>query len=163
MILILLGTIKYSFVRILKEIETLKKSGVLNDEIVAQIGHTKFKSSLISTFDFKSKEELDKLIIKADIVISHSGTGSAISVLSHKTKLILAPRYSDFQEHSDDHQLDLAQKFKDLGYASVFLNKNNLLDVINKTYSSNFLEFKSNSQNSVMFVDELIKNTFKTS
>lgn len=163
MILILLGTIKYSYKRILNEIEILKKSGVLHEKIVAQIGHTKFKSSFINTFDFKSKAELDKLIIEADIVISHSGTGSAISVLKHKKKLILAPRYSALQEHSDDHQLDLALKFKELGYASVYLNYDNLLDVISYTYQSDFLEFKSNSQNSVRFVDALIKDSFKIS
>lgn len=163
MILILLGTIKYSFKRILNELEILKTSGLLNEEIVAQIGHTKFKSTAINTFDFKSKQEIDKLILKANIVISHSGTGSAISVLRLNTKLILAPRYSDLKEHSDNHQLDLAQKFKDLNYCSVYFKNDNLLDVINKTYSNNFLEYKSNSLKSIVFVDELIKDTLKIS
>jgi UDP-N-acetylglucosamine transferase subunit ALG13 len=43
-------------------------------------------------------------VVRADVVISHSGVGSAIRVLELGKTPILVPREARFDEHVDDHQ-----------------------------------------------------------
>ena len=76
MILILLGTQDAPFTRILNEVEKNILNGKIKDEVIAQKGSTKFSSDLIKTFDFIPKEEMQKLIKRADLIITHGGVGT---------------------------------------------------------------------------------------
>lgn len=77
MILVTLGTQKQSFKRLLDYIE---KSNI-EEEIIVQAGYTKYESKKMKIMDFVSYEEMDNLINKADIIITHGGTGSIIGPL----------------------------------------------------------------------------------
>ena len=72
MILVTLGTQKEPFTRLLDYIENSN----IDDEIIVQAGHTKYNSKKMKMFDFVSYEEMQKYIDKADLVITHGGTGS---------------------------------------------------------------------------------------
>ena len=147
MILVTLGTQKQSFKRLLDYIE---KSNI-KDEIIVQAGHTKYKSKKMNIVDFFSFDEMEKLIDKADIIITHGGTGSIIGPLKKGKKVIVCSRLKKYGEHIDDHQQELIEIFKDEGYI-LELNENNDLDSLlkeikmfkPKIYQSNTNKFKEN-------------------
>ena len=63
--------------------------------------------------------ELDRRMRAADVVIGHSGTGTALAALSAGKVPILSPRSVEHGEHVDRHQYDLAAFLADRGLAVV--------------------------------------------
>lgn len=114
MIFITLGTQKQSFKRLLDEIESCKILD--NEEIVAQIGYTKFISQKIKTIDFLETEEFNKYIQNSEFVITHGGVGSIFDALLKDKKVIAMPRLKKYNEHIDDHQIEICEKLASLGY-----------------------------------------------
>ena len=76
MILVMLGTQNNSFHRLLEEIDNLIEKGIIKEEVVVQAGHTKYESRNMKIFSLVPLEELEKLIEKADLIITHGGVGS---------------------------------------------------------------------------------------
>lgn len=111
MIFITLGNQNFQFERLLKKVEELILNGTITGTVVAQVGYTRFKSKYIQTVDFLSKEDFIDCIDKSDFVISHAGTGSIISCITRNKKVIVAPRLKKYQEHIDNHQLEILQAF----------------------------------------------------
>jgi len=114
MIFITLGTQKQSFKRLLDEIESCKILD--NEEIVAQIGYTKFVSEKIKTIDFLETDEFNKYIQNSEFVITHGGVGSIFDALLKDKKVIAMPRLKKYNEHIDDHQIEICDKLASLGY-----------------------------------------------
>ena len=111
MILVMLGTQNNSFHRLLEEIDDLINKGIINDEVVVQAGHTKYKSKNMKIFSLIPLEELEELIEKADLIITHGGVGSIISSLKKGKKVIAVPRLHEYQEHVNNHQKEIVETF----------------------------------------------------
>ena len=58
MILVLLGTQDKPFLRLLKMVSKEIDKGNIKEKVVAQTGYTTFSNEKITTFDFKSKDEI---------------------------------------------------------------------------------------------------------
>ncbi len=123
LILVLLGTQKQSFKRLLDYVENIS----YKEEIVVQRGYTKYESKKMKMFDFISYDELEEYVKVAHLIITHGGTGSIISSLQNNKKVIACARLKKYQEHVDDHQLELVSIFAKEGYI-LELNENNELD-----------------------------------
>lgn len=116
MILVLLGTQNNSFYRLLEEVEKNIKNGTINEEVIVQAGYTKFQSDNMKIFDLISKEQLEQLQEKADLIITHGGVGSIITSIKQDKKVIAVPRMHDYGEHVNNHQLDIVRTFNEEGY-----------------------------------------------
>jgi len=116
MILIIAGTQTKQFERLFKVVDNAIQKGIINDDVVAQLGYTKFKSPNMKTFDFIEETELNKYIKKADLIVSHGGIGSITSSIKADKKVFAMARLEKFKEHKNDHQLQIVNKFHDLGY-----------------------------------------------
>ena len=68
MIVILLGTQKYSFHRLLEEVQRCIDNGTIKQEVIVQAGGTQFFSKEMKIFTLIEQNELEKLIEKADII-----------------------------------------------------------------------------------------------
>ena len=112
LILVTLGTQKQPFTRLLDKIEHSN----IKDEIVVQAGHTKYTSNKMQIFDFIDYETMENLIKKADIVITHGGTGSIVGPLSKEKKVIALPRLQKYGEHVDNHQTEIIEAFSKMDY-----------------------------------------------
>lgn len=150
MVLVTLGTQKEQFNRLLDYIENSK----IRDKIVVQAGHTKYQSKKMEIFDFIPYEEMEKYIKKADYVITHAGTGSILMPLKEGKKVIACARLSKYDEHVDDHQLQIVDVFKNENYL-LELNENvNLDDLIEQLKNFNPKKYKSNTKK---FIKQLKK------
>ena len=120
---------EYKFPRLLNIIDELCEEGTIKGEdVIAQIGYTDYKPCNYKAFDMTSDEEFKSLVDKADIVITHAGTGSVTYALKAQKKVIIFPRQFRYNEHLDDHQLELAKLFTDKGYALSAMDKVELRD-----------------------------------
>ena len=115
MILVMLGTQNNDFHRLLYEIEKNIENGNINEEVVVQAGFTKYKSDKMKIFSMTSKENLEDLIKRADLIITHAGVGSIEMSLEHNKKVIAVPRLKKYGEHVNDHQKDIEDEFNRKG------------------------------------------------
>lgn len=116
MILVLLGTQNNSFHRLLEEIDRLIEKNIITDEVIVQSGYTKYNSKNMKIFELISKEELNKLQDKADLIITHGGVGSIISSIKKDKKVIAVPRLHEYNEHVNNHQKEIIKLFNEKGY-----------------------------------------------
>lgn len=116
MILVLLGTQNNSFHRLLEEIERLIQNQVIREKVIVQAGYTKYTSENMKILDFVSKEELEELQRKADLIITHGGVGSILLSITKDKKVIAIPRLHEYGEHVNDHQKEIVELFHKKGY-----------------------------------------------
>lgn len=152
MIFVTLGTQNFNFIRLLKAVENAIEKRVIQEKVVAQIGNNKFQSDTIECIPFLDKETFNTYMDEAHFVISHAGTGSIISALKKRKKIIVGARLSEFDEHIDDHQLEILDTFAKMDLI-IPLNRNlddledkiiNLQNYDLKTFVSNSKQFNSN-------------------
>lgn len=150
MIFVTVGTHEQGMDRLLIELDRLIENKIIEDEVIAQIGYSKYRPKNYEYRELIGYDEMDELVKKADIVITHGGPGSIFHAIHYKKVPIVVPRNPTFNEHIDDHQilftrrLDEEKKIigvyeiKDLG--KLIVNYETLIEKC--TYnSSNKLEF----------------------
>ena len=116
MIFITLGTQSPDFSRCLRMFEELIDKYNITDEVVAQIGHTKYTSTKIKLIDFVGEVEYKELINKATVIITHAGSGALFNSINYKKKVIAVARLKKYSEMIDDHQIELVSKLSEMGY-----------------------------------------------
>lgn len=154
MILVTMGTQKQPFTRLLDMIENSN----IKDEIIVQAGFTKYESKKMKIFDFIDYEEMNKLVDRADVIITHGGTGSIVTPLKKGKKVIACPRLKKYGEHVDDHQEQIVSVFADEGYILSINDGDNLDELIKKIKKKKMTKFKSNSENFIKLIKEEIDN-----
>lgn len=158
MILVLLGTQNKPFGRLLKAISREIKNGNIKDKVVAQTGCTVYKDENIEMFDYKPKEEINELINKASIIITHGGVGTIIECLNLGKKVIVAPRLSKYKEHTNNHQLQITKEFHEKGYILPLYKFSDLADVLVQIKKFESKKYESNSENFCNKIKEYIDN-----
>jgi len=108
-IFVSVGTHPQSFDRLMKALDELLGSGKLKAEVFAQSGSCAHKPKHFSAKPFLSQEEYDKWMREASVVIAHGGAGTIINALLLGKPVVVVPRLEKFSEHTNDHQLDLAE------------------------------------------------------
>lgn len=161
MILVALGTQDKSFTRILKELDRLKDKGFIKEEIIAQTGYTKYNSKNIKTFDYINEKDFNKYYEKASLIITHGGVGSIIKGLEHNKVVIAVPRLSKYDEHENDHQLQIVEEFYNTGYILKCIEMEDLEKVIKDSKKFKPKKFKSNNSNMVKLIDNYIEKDIK--
>ena len=83
------------------------------------------------------KKELEKLVEKSDLIITHAGIGSIEMALEKNKKVIAVPRLKKYGEHVNDHQKDIEEKFSENGWIIGIKDVAELENAIKK--SKNFI------------------------
>lgn len=105
MIFITVGTHEQGLDRLLKEVDYLIEEGAIKEEVFAQIGYSKYKPKHYDYKDMIGYNEMDELVKKSDIVITHGGPASIFHPIQYGKIPIVVPRNSKFNEHVDNHQI----------------------------------------------------------
>lgn len=142
LILVTLGTQFEPFDRLLKELDKQD----LNEEIIVQAGHTKFESNKMRILDFIPYEEMNDLVDKARIIITHGGTGSIVEPLKKGKVIIGCARLEKYGEHVDDHQTELVSIFSDEGYILELKDGENLSGVLKQAETFVPRKYESNTE-----------------
>jgi UDP-N-acetylglucosamine transferase subunit ALG13 len=96
-----------SFDRLIKKMDYIAPK--LKDEVIMQIASSKYIPTSTRYYRYLSYEECINCFKKSRLIIGHCGSGTAINAINFGVPLIAVPRISKFAEHSDDHQIELAE------------------------------------------------------
>ncbi len=103
-IVVTVGTTEtYGFRRLIERMCAIIPRGV---DVLWQTGATDTSGLPISARPSVPTEELVDAVQKADVVVAHAGTGSALAALEAGKCPVLVPRRVRWAEHVDDHQMD---------------------------------------------------------
>jgi UDP-N-acetylglucosamine transferase subunit ALG13 len=110
MILITAGTEKFPFNRLMHWVDLLLQDDLFGEEeVVVQYGTCTFLPGGAKVYRLLREQDFQNLVLRARLVIAHCGEGTVLLLDSMETPFLLIPRSQRYQEHVDDHQVELAQ------------------------------------------------------
>lgn len=108
MIFVTVGTAR-DFERLVKKADELGKKY----KIVIQRGQTKYRPRNCKYFDFIiDRDRFLRYIKMAEVVVTHAGVGTIINSLTERKPTVVVPRRKMFNEHKNDHQMDIARELE---------------------------------------------------
>lgn len=152
LIFVTLGTQDKQFTRLLDAVEKLNT----DEEIIVQAGSTSYNSKKMKIYQYLSKDVMNDYMKKARVVISHAGVGTIINGLKLHKKMIVAARLKKYNEHVNDHQLQILNTFAKEEYIIPLNNYEELENLLMKDFKPK--EFLSNKENFNKCLEEKINN-----
>ena len=159
MILVILGTQDKDFSRLLKAVEKQIINGNIKEEVIVQAGQTKYESKYMKIFDLLPTPEFNKLMDKADLIITHGGVGSILYGIKKNKKIIAAARLSKYKEHHNDHQKQIIDEFVKQGYILELSDFDKLDELLEKVKKFKPKRFVSNTKNMIKLIENYIEDT----
>lgn len=107
------------FDRLVRSVGELKAAGDIPESVIIQTGEGGSRpvgAEVVETLPF---DEVQSLLVRADIVVCHGGTGSLITALRQGCRTIAMPRLFELGEHYDNHQAEITQAFAARGLIQV--------------------------------------------
>ena len=148
MIFVTVGTHYQGFERLIKNVDNLVDKGKLEENVVIQIGYSKYIPKNCKWFRFVDPEDFVNFCKKSNLVITHAGIGSIVIPLKLKKLVIVVPRYKKFNEHTDDHQLQITRELEKEEKIIAVYDINNLEEAIIKANS--FLSSKLKKKSKIL-------------
>jgi UDP-N-acetylglucosamine transferase subunit ALG13 len=134
MIFVTVGTL-FSFERLINAVDDAVGNGLIDEEVFAQIGPCQTKPKHLKYVEMLDKKGYDEMVKNATGLISHAGIGSITLALYHNKPLLVMPRMARYNEHVNDHQVDTARKFEELGHVLVAYEASELVPKIKQIKS----------------------------
>lgn len=158
MILVTLGTQDKSFKRLLDAIQKQIDLGNIKDRVVVQAGCTKYESKDMEIFDLIDRDKFSELIKDCDLMITHGGVGSILTGLKNNKKIIVAPRLKEYKEHTNNHQLEIIEKFSDASLILPLYDFDKLDEVLKEVKKFKPQKYVSNTNNMIKLIEDYIDN-----
>lgn len=158
MIFITLGSQKFQFDRLLIAVDKLVETGMINEKIFAQTGYSDYTPVNYEYKAFLDRNEFALWEARADLIITHGGTGAIIGAVKNGKKVIAVPRRVEYGEHVDNHQFQIVRQFRDLDLICECDDCDKLEEAINYCKLKNFKPYRSNTQAVISEIDKYIEN-----
>lgn len=156
MIFVTVGSQKFQFNRLLKEVDELIEKEIIKDEVFAQIGVSDYKPKNYEYVNFMSQNDFGEKIDESDMIITHAGTGIIVNSIKKGKKVVAIPRLSKYQEHVDDHQMQLIKEFEELNLIEPVYEINELKNAIEKAKNKKYNRYISNINLIINSIKEFI-------
>jgi len=153
MIFVTVGSQKFPFDRLLKAVDQLPA----DYDVFAQTGYSSYLPQNYAYQRFLDRDAFAEYIEKADIIITHAGTGAIMSAVKKGKKVIAVPRLKEYGEHVDDHQTQIVEE----------LGKQNILcpcmdmdieKAIRYAQETEFTKWQSDRDQFIESIDEFIRD-----
>lgn len=119
------------------------------EEIVVQTGYTAYKYKNISkVFDFCTKDEMQKYIDRASLMIMQGGWGAISEAMEKGKKMVVVPRH-DKTEHIHD-QFQLVRKLDSMGCVIGVFDEKDLPSAIEKAKVHTFRQIEKGNAESLI-------------
>jgi UDP-N-acetylglucosamine transferase subunit ALG13 len=118
------------FERLVREMD--KVAGRIDEEVIMQIGGTKYIPLKAKHFGFGTEDQVKLLCQKARIVVTHGGVGTILNVLQEGATVVVVPRLEKYDEAIDDHQLVFVQELEKKGRITAVYDVESLEQVLRK-------------------------------
>ena len=156
MIFVTLGSQKFQFNRLLKEIDRLIEAKEIDEEVFAQTGYSDYIPQNYNYKNFLDRDEFREIMNKCDKVITHGGTGAIIGAVKQGKKVIAIPRLKCYGEHVDNHQIEIVEQFSNMNLISKVDNVSDICKIIKYIDNKEFNSYFSNTQNIIKSIENFI-------
>lgn len=154
MIFASLGTMDMPFRRMAKAVDEFASH--CDEEVIVQTGYTDYDYQHAHAFKFCTKDEMQKYIADADILILQGGWGAISEAMEQRKRMVVMPRH-DKTEHIHD-QFQLVEKLDAMGCVIAVLDEKDLPEAIERAKIYDFKQMKKgNAENTIR---EALKNWF---
>lgn len=126
MIFVTVGSQKFQFNRLLMKVDELVEKQIIQDTVFAQTGYCDYIPRLFEHTAFMETDVFADMESKADLVITHGGTGAILGAVKKGKKVIAVPRLKKYKEHVDDHQIQILEEFDRMGIVKACYKLNDL-------------------------------------
>lgn len=157
MIFITLGSQKFQFNRLLKEIDELIENGTITDTVFAQTGYSDYCPAHFSYEKFLDRDTFAAKIKESTLVITHGGTGAIINAVKQGKKVIAVPRLAQYGEHVDDHQIQMIEQFNEMDIICACMDTKQLAECIRFAEAHSFRPYQSNTHNIIASISEYLE------
>lgn len=123
MIFVTVGTHEQQFDRLVRKVDELKESGVLEDEVVVQTGYSTFHPDHCRWKQWFDYDEMCECMEKARIIVTHGGPASFLPPIRLGKMPVVVPRQKQYAEHVNDHQVEFTEAVREMG-AGIILTEN---------------------------------------
>lgn len=156
MIFVSVGSQKFQFNRLLEKLDELVTKNIIQEEIIAQTGVSSYVPKNYKNIPFLDREEFSQYVDQCTTMITHGGTGAIIGAVKKGKKVIAVPRLAQFQEHVDDHQLQLIHQFDELNLICPCYKMEELGNVYQNLSHMTFQPYVSNTKVIVESIDDYL-------
>lgn len=156
MIFVCVGSREYQFNRLLKALDDLVSKGMVPEKIVAQIGQSEYKPKNYEWYRYIDRDDFKNYQSKANLIISHAGTGALVGALKLEKQVIAVPRLAKYGEHIDDHQLQISGVLAGEGYLREVLDMETLGDAIAEAYREPIVKKFDKPSNVVNIIEDFL-------
>ena len=104
----------------------------LDGEVVVQYGHNDPPAGVSQAVAFMPFDVLNDHMRRADVVITHAGVGSVLCAREAGHVPVVVPRLHRYDEHVDDHQLELVAALGVGGHIVPVMDMAELPDAVQK-------------------------------
>lgn len=150
------GSQKFQFNRLLREIDNLVEQKKIAEEVFAQTGYSDYIPKNYKYKSFLNRDEFNEVMGQSDKVITHGGTGSIIVAVKKGKKVIAIPRLEKYGEHVDDHQLQIIREFTSMNFITSIIDIEDLEKFISNLKFLNFKSYVSNTNNIIASIENFI-------
>ena len=158
MIFVTLVTQDKLFTRLLRDIDNEIKKGHIKEKVIVQAGITKYETNDMEMHDLLDKDEFDKYIKECDLLITHGGVGSILTGLKNNKVVIAAPRLAKYNEHMNNHQQQIIDRFSSEGYILPYNDGDDLGAILIKAKTFKPKKYLSNTNNMIKIIKNYIDN-----
>ena len=148
MLFVTVGTHNQQFERLIKKIDEIAPK--IGKEIIIQTGYTEYKPKNCKHKAFFTQKDFEKICKGASVVITHGGIGSIITPLKMGKPVIVVPRLKQYNEHTDDHQLQITKELEKQGKIIAVYDVANLMGAIKKARQHRVKNFEKNRKISTL-------------
>jgi len=110
------------FDRLIRAVDQWAKERDRTD-LFAQIGPTDYQPAFIKWVKYLDSAEFSERLDSCDAIISHAGMGTILSALYRAKPILVFPRRGDLMETRNNHQVDTAQRFVEMGMVRAAYNE----------------------------------------
>lgn len=152
MIFVTVGSQRFQFDRLLKALDGSVQAGLIQDEVFAQTGFSTYEPKHYSHRRFLDRDHFEHVMTICDAVITHGGTGVIIGAVKLGKKVLAVPRLVEYDEHVDNHQIELVRQFTQMGLIESCLEVDQLVLAYGRLREASYRSYDSNS---AIFISDL--------
>ncbi|KSU30182.1 hypothetical protein N42HA_02906 [Lactococcus lactis] len=116
MIFVTVGTHEQPFNRLIQKVDELVRDGKIKEEVFIQIGYSTYEPKYTKWAKVIGYDEMADCLKKADVVVTHGGPSTYMQVLRLGKIPVVVPRQLKFNEHVNNHQLDVTKQVQAKSY-----------------------------------------------
>lgn len=126
-------------------------------QVSVQLGESKNTITRPNTEVNRYLPNFDQVVAQSDIIITHGGVGSIMSGLLLGKKVIAISRLADYNEHVDNHQLEVTTKLGAEGYIYNMQRDENINQVLATVIDTEFKPYQSNTSNFINNIEAILR------